>query len=62
MEEGLKLDYMRMESWSVLGDIVKYVQHNQTPIGHYGLGAKAPEKRYSTNIYKQLNEGERSRK
>ena len=31
-----------MEKWSVLGDVVKYVQYNQYTIQYYELDIKAP--------------------
>ena len=48
-----------MGRWSILSNIVKYVQYNQHPIGHNGLEVKAPEERYGTMIYKYLQNGER---
>ena len=32
-----------MEKWSILSDVVKYVQYNKYPIGHYESEVKAPE-------------------
>ena len=43
----------------ILNDVVKYVQFDQYPIGHYELGIKAPEDRYGRKIvegYMQVKE------
>ena len=48
-----------MEKWSILSDVVKYVQYNQYPVGHYELEVKAPEDRYGTKWYTKLQDGER---
>ena len=53
-EEELKLSNIQIERYSILKGIVKYVQYNQHPIGHYGVEVKAPEERYSTKMYKTL--------
>ena len=37
MDEELKPDHMQMEKRSILSDVVKYVQYNQYPIGHFKL-------------------------
>ena len=36
-EKELKLVHMLMENWSILSDVVKYVQYNQYCIGLYEL-------------------------
>ena len=52
-----------MEKWSILSDVVKYVQFYLYPIGHYALEVKLPEERYDTKMHKKLQGGkERSRK
>ena len=48
-----------MERWSILNDIIKYVEYNQHPIGHYGLDVKVLDERYGSKMYKQLQDGER---
>ena len=55
---------MQLEKWSILRDVVKYVQYNQYPIDHYESEVKAQEGRYGTKMYKKLwdSERERSRK
>ena len=56
-EEELKPSYMYR--WSILSDIIKYVQHDQHSIGHYGLEVKAPAERYGTktiNSYRMVRE------
>ena len=58
-EEELKPGYIQMERWSILTDIVKYIQYNQHLIGHYRLEIKASEERYHTKMYKRLQDGER---
>ena len=32
-----------MKQWSILSDVVQYVQYNKYPIGHHELEVKAPE-------------------
>ena len=39
---------MQMKRWSILSDIVNYLEYNQHPIGYYGLDVKAPEGTYCT--------------
>ena len=58
MEEKLNPGHMQIENWSILSDVVKYVQYNQNPISHYELEVKAPEERYGTKMYKMLHDGE----
>ena len=41
-----------MKNWSILSGVFKYVQYNQYPIGHYGIGVKAPEDRYGNDVLK----------
>ena len=41
-----------MEKWSILNDVVKYMQYKQPPIGHYKLEVEAQEERYGTKMYK----------
>ena len=53
MKEELKLGHMQMEKLPILSDVVKYVQYNQYPIGHYELEVKAPAERYGTKMYKR---------
>ena len=48
-----------MEKWSILSDVVKYVQYNQHTIGHYELEVKVPEERYGTKMYNKLWDPER---
>ena len=48
-----------MERWSILSEIVKYVQYNQHSLHYYGLEVKAPKERSSTQMYKNLHDGER---
>ena len=48
---------MQMDKSPVLSDIGKYMQYNQHPIGHYGLGIKAPEQRYTNKMYKRSQDG-----
>ena len=43
-----------MEKWSILSDVVKYVQYNQCLIEHYELGVKVPEERYGTKMHKRV--------
>ena len=57
-EEESKPGYMQMEKWSVLNDVVIYVQYNEHVICHYGLELKAPEESYGKRMYKQLQDGE----
>ena len=40
-------------------DVVKFVQYNQHPIGHYGLKVRVPEERFGTKMYKKLQDGVR---
>ena len=51
-EKELKPGYEQMDKPLVLSDVVKCVQYNQYPIGHYGLEVKVPEDRYGTLMYK----------
>ena len=39
-----------MEKWSVLSNVVKFVQYSQYTIGHYELDIKALEERYGIKI------------
>ena len=48
---------MQVEKWSILHDVIKYVQYNQHPIGHYEF--KALEERYATKMHERLQVGER---
>ena len=42
-----------MEKWSILSDVVKYVQYIQYPIGYYELEVKAPVEKSGTKMYKK---------
>ena len=42
-----------MEKWSIHSHVVKYLQYNQYPIGHYELEVKVPEETYGTKMYKK---------
>ena len=53
-EEMLKPGNMQIEKWSICSDVVKYVQYNQYPIGHYELEVKEPEVRFGTKRYKNF--------
>ena len=50
---------MQMDKWSMHSNVVKYVQCNQYPIGHYELEVKVPEDRYVTKMHKKLQDSER---
>ena len=56
--EGRRVNpgHMQIGKWSILSDVVKYVQYNQCCMGHYELEVKALEERYST---KKLQNSER---
>ena len=58
-EEELKPGYRQIEKWSILSDVVKYVQYNQYPTGHYELEIKGLEERYGTKMYNKLQDSER---
>ena len=58
-EEEIKSGHMMMEKWSILSDVVKYVQYNQYQIEHYELEVKVPEEWYGTVMYKRLQDSER---
>ena len=45
---------MQMKKWSMLSNVIKYVQYNQYPIGHNASEVKAPKERYDTKMYKML--------
>ena len=45
-----------MENWSILSDVVTYVQCNKYCISHCELEVKVPEERYGTNVYKMLQD------
>ena len=53
------MSHVQIEKWPILSDVVKYVQYNQYPIGHYELEVKAPEERYGAKTYKKLQDSER---
>ena len=57
-EEGLKQGYMQRERWSILSDVVKYVDYNEHPIDHYRLEVKVPEEKYGIKMYKSLQDGQ----
>ena len=60
MEETvLDISLKQIEQWLILINDVKYVQHNQHSIENYALEMKAPDVRYSTNMYKRLQVTER---
>ena len=48
-----------MEIWSILSDVVKYLQCNQYLTGHYELEFKATKQRYGTKMYKMFQDSER---
>ena len=58
-EEELKPGHMQKEKWSMLSDIIKYVQYNQYPIV---LEVKGQEVRNDTKKDKKLQNGEREMK
>ena len=58
-EEEIKRGHVYMVTWSVLSDVVKYVQYNQYTIGHYKLDVKTTEERYGTRMHKRLQNSER---
>ena len=43
-----------MEKWSILSDVVKYVQYDQYTIGLYKLRVQVPEDRYEMEMYRRL--------
>ena len=48
-----------MKKWSILNDVVKYIQYNQYTTGHYELDVQAPEEMYGTKMYRKLHDSKR---
>ena len=48
-----------MEQWSILSNIVNYVQYNRNPRDYYSLEVKALEQKNHRNIYDRLKEEDR---
>ena len=48
-----------MEQWSILSNIVNYVQYNRNPKDCYKLGVKAIDQRNHRKIYDKLKEEDR---
>ena len=53
------LSTSQMEQWSILSNVVYYVQYNRNPKDFYDLHIKALDQKNHRKIYDRLNEKDR---
>ena len=49
----------QMEQWSILGNIINYVQYDRHPKNFYDLDIKTIDQKSHKNIYDKFKEGDR---